>query len=475
MSDLNQHINPWDLPEHQPNEGNWEQISARMDHELPGGNLNQLVDDLPRHHPPSEVWSGIEQEIGRFSIAYFLKSRKIYILGFLGLIVASFFIYNEIDFNKGKQSLTDQMGTKPEFKIQNEENTTGDDKTPDFEVKNSVTQKAAIIDNNEFEEELESEPTVQEKIVDENRVGVGSNESTTIQIVQSQSKIEYNTPRIEFNSNLFENVTFLIVGLNPNNQDSKNILPRKEYYNRSFPFPIRKNSFDRFYFGFQLSPEFYVRENSGKAPFVAHVDVQMGYKSQSGWFVETGIGYAGYSCDEKYIYNFLQNELQYKYTKVDSIVYFFDSTNMQLHKDFVTSNVEIYDSIEYQGSMQSGKISSFLQLPLMAGYKLNMGKKYLFFKSGILLSVLMNERSDGFELNESGVRVINVMNQDNCSLSTNWQLVLGAGMGYRLGKKWSLAIEPQFRYYINSPYSGSDGKLKRPYGLNLRFGVYYNF
>jgi len=111
----------------------------------------------------------------------------------------------------------------------------------------------------------------------------------------------------------------------------------------------------------------------------------------------------------------------------------------------------------------------------MAGYNFEKKKFNLFLKSGLLLSILQNEKDNGFEVNESGIRVIDVQNQTPCSISTNWQLIIGAGIAYRLKRKISLSMEPQFRYYLNTEYQSGDGKIKKPYSFTIRAGILYNF
>jgi len=476
MSELNKNNDQWGLPNHKPDPKLWDKISDQLDKGFLYENLSDLTRDLPEYSPDPKLWGRIDKELSKFSYNYFISHYKYYISSLIIILIALIVVFTGI-FKQDKQPpilLNDdkeiQMVT-PDQPLMDKSDINKFDKSSLIEEKNGNTFNTAKKGTKEFADiniELGKEQQDLSKLVDLTEVQLSSN-----------SEI----PDLKIASSYFDQVKFSLQPLKKisvsgfaatNSQNSGSILERNNFGKTSERKTKNDFPFERFYFGIHFSPEIIFKKTLNKNPTAWHVDFNAGYNI-SKWFVETGIGFSSLTCSEKYIYNYLQNDLIYKYTKVDSIIYTFDSIGMQLGKEFITSEVESYDSVEYQNAAQSNKKSSYIQIPLMFGYKMDLRKTTLFFKSGILLSILQKEENKGFDINESGIRVLNVYNQTPCSISTNWQLVLGIGIAYKVHRKINIVFEPQFRYYLNSYYNDSDGKTNKPYSLNFRAGIIYNF
>ena len=58
--------------------------------------------------------------------------------------------------------------------------------------------------------------------------------------------------------------------------------------------------------------------------------------------------------------------------------------------------------------------------------------------------------------------------------STNFSTSFSLGLEYKLNSKFSLSMEPAFKYYLNSINKDSDFNYK-PYSIGLSSGIRYKF
>ncbi len=476
MSELNKNNNHWGLPNHKPDPKLWDKISDQMDKGFLYENLSDLTRDLPEHSPDPKLWGRINKELSKFSYVYFISRYKYYISSFIIILIAIILVFTGI-FKPDKPPailLSDEREIKtvtPDQSLMDKSDINKFDKSSVIEENNGNTFNTAKKGTKEFTNikiELDEEQQNLSKLVDPTEIQQNRNsEISDLKITSSY----YD--QVKFSLQPLKKIS--VSGFTAtNSQNSGSILERNNFGKTSERKTKNDFPFERFYFGIHFSPEIIFRKTLNINPIAWHLDFNAGYNI-SKWFVETGIGFSSLTCSEKYIYNYLQNDLIYKYTKVDSIIYTFDTIGMQLGKEFITSEVELYDSVEYQDAAQSSKKISYIQIPLMFGFKMDLRKTTLFFKSGILLSILQKAENKGFDINESGIRVLNMHNQTPCSISTNWQLIFGIGIAYKVHRKINIVFEPQFRYYLNSYYIDSGGKTKKPYSINLRAGIIYNF
>jgi hypothetical protein len=78
-------------------------------------------------------------------------------------------------------------------------------------------------------------------------------------------------------------------------------------------------------------------------------------------------------------------------------------------------------------------------------------------------------------INGNEIRIVNVDRLSPDRVSTNWQMIISAGMGIRVTRSIYFTFEPQYRYYLNSYYSQQMKNYKKPYSIGIRAGLLLNF
>ncbi len=188
------------------------------------------------------------------------------------------------------------------------------------------------------------------------------------------------------------------------------------------------------------------------------------------FFIESGIGLAfssdngNYSIDyEKYLgtYNDVYN------------VTFDTLPDGTLKPNYHTNPVDVYDTIGKYRIEQTKNRYTYLQVPVLLGFQKQFERFGWFVKTGPVISVMLS--SDIPTPDTGDDRIIGIDQQMPGRVNTHWQLAFSAGFTYQLSDRVSLAVEPTFRYYLNSQYNSNYINTRHPYSLGLRTGLLFNF
>jgi hypothetical protein len=512
MDEKGKHINNWDLPEHKPKPGLWEDIEKGLDKPAAGAaTFSASLSSLPVHKADAGLWNSIEKQLDKTPAVLYYK----FLIAPVILLMLAIFIYYFSFIRDEKKPIANgqQMETENRISENNpgifEESTKGinPEEGPIF---NEIGQGNEM-DNKEEDLNagriITSELELQASFTDNPNDGVGALESNLNNLEVGFADEAANTNDLDWQNNLNEASAILLTESNPKATkaiDQKNTLigimvqsekakdfqipvsgieHNKFIEARNSDFNLGTDAFEEinnsilknFYMGIHFMPENIYHENGQTDVQKANgFGLSLGYRF-SGFFLESGLGFSFLTDDGTYAINYLHNEIINSYTKVDSIIYDYDTLNQQLNRQYVTSDVDIYDSVEYAENAQTVNRYSYLRIPLMLGYKFDYRKISVFVKAGTELSLLIKGDEPVPTVNGNEIRIINVDRTSPDRITANWQMVLGAGVAVRLHKYLSLTIEPQYRYYLNSYYSQQIDKFKKPYSVGVRAGVLFNF
>jgi len=188
------------------------------------------------------------------------------------------------------------------------------------------------------------------------------------------------------------------------------------------------------------------------------------------FFIESGVG-LNLSRDEGgYTYNYQE----YLGTYDDVYEVTFDTTENGVVPVYHTSPVDVYDSVK-ESYHSSKNRYTYLEIPVLFGFRKNIGKLSWFVKAGPAFSFLIHKNIPEAAFREKDLMLGISENNQPERVNSNVQLVLSAGINYRIHKNFSLSCEPMFRYYITSAYKKDYIKSKHTYTAGLRVGLLYNF
>ena len=188
------------------------------------------------------------------------------------------------------------------------------------------------------------------------------------------------------------------------------------------------------------------------------------------FFVESGLGLSFSSDDGNYAVNY--EKFLGSYDDVYNVTY--DTLgNGAIVPIYHTSVVDVYDSISSYKIENTKNRYTYLQIPVYIGFHKEINRFGWFVKGGPIFSILINENIP--QPISGNDRIIGLDQRMASRVNTNWQFAFSAGMTYQLSNKVSIAIEPTFRYYLNSQYERKYISTRHPYSFGLRTGLLFNF
>jgi len=170
------------------------------------------------------------------------------------------------------------------------------------------------------------------------------------------------------------------------------------------------------------------------------------------------------------------------YQTNDSIGFYYGVNSFNIDPDdpdnpaFDTYIETVYDSIEHTSYEHPENKYTYIQIPLLIGYKvLDINRFSCSLMGGPVLSILVQEDENTIGFSDIGATLINIEDNTPQRLKTNWQFMFSAGLNYRASNHLSLSLEPTYKYYIQSVYEQNVSGTKNPWSIGLRGGVVYTF
>ncbi len=225
------------------------------------------------------------------------------------------------------------------------------------------------------------------------------------------------------------------------------------------------------YFGLYFTPEviFYPSDNNLTNRSYS-LDLNVIYKF-SNYLLQSGVGIMSSTDNGQSKVDF--EEYLGSYEDVYDIT--FDTTSGVPVPTYHTETVDVYDSIQHVTVTPTKNKYTYLQIPVLFGYGKELRRFSWFVKGGPSLSIMVNENKSSVNLDNDNNRVLNVDSKIPSRIKTNWQILLSAGVTYKLGNHVSIGVEPLVRFYMKSAYDQNTLKTKHPYSFGIRSGIIINF
>lgn len=160
------------------------------------------------------------------------------------------------------------------------------------------------------------------------------------------------------------------------------------------------------------------------------------------------------------------------YKDLDSIAFQVDTINQTVVPLYFFNEVKVYDSTTSQYFDRTVNTYTYLQFPLMLGYRHPLGRTTLSLRGGPMLSVLVGSQEPQIFVDNESDRILRIDDRTPGRIRTNWQFLMNAGVTYALTSRLSLSVEPGIRYYLNPIYQEASTK---PWSASVRTGIIYEF
>ncbi len=169
-------------------------------------------------------------------------------------------------------------------------------------------------------------------------------------------------------------------------------------------------------------------------------------------------------------------------TSWDSVGYYQHVTGFVIDPDnpdsviLQTETVTIMDSVDHQSHQQTHNRYTYLQFPLMIGYKaMESGIFSAYIKAGPSFSFLLNTKEPPLNYSRPDATINGIDNFTAPRLSMNIQILVSLSLNFQITERFGILIEPTYRYYLNPVYDLNGESLKNPYGIGARGGLFINF
>ncbi len=209
------------------------------------------------------------------------------------------------------------------------------------------------------------------------------------------------------------------------------------------------------------------RDNESHAfSWSAGGDVQFHLKN---WFVQTGLNYTVYKNNKNYNYNYQVLDSANSYFDYDTIwVWIYDPPNLEypVMVGIDTVWVPVYENINVKNSVINEW--SYLEIPVLIGYKFNYHKFGFEIATGISMGFLLESKGNLPRLPDAE----GMEDLDNLSGEINktmFSYLLQAGVSYQMAGDWSVIIQPYYKQNLQSVFENNypiDQKF-RAFGFNI--------
>lgn len=187
------------------------------------------------------------------------------------------------------------------------------------------------------------------------------------------------------------------------------------------------------------------------------------YDLSSRWSVASGAAYAlsKYSITLPVMYAAYNEskELHFMYATASGVIEIPVEKQQQLHEG---------DSLEM--STVSEQSLKYLEVPILLQFQTSKNKFRLYAKGGIAMNFLLQAKAK-MTIHDSDITVINHIDGLR---KTNYSVLIGAGIEYKIHERHGIFLEPFFKGAITSINSGM-AVSSYPVAVGIRVGTIFNF
>ena len=142
---------------------------------------------------------------------------------------------------------------------------------------------------------------------------------------------------------------------------------------------------------------------------------------------------------------------------------------------FEMQMMPVHDSVQHNLHQQTQNQYTYLQFPLMVGYKaMESGIFSAYIKAGPNISFLLNRQEPNLNYINPDATVNQINNYTPTRMNTSIQILVSVSLRLQLNEKFGILVEPTYRYYLKSVYDSNNASLKNPYGIGVRGGLYFD-
>lgn len=503
-----------EMPQHTPKSDAWVNINKKLDEDLSLNRMREILKNT-EHAPKQELWSNIENALDKS-----LKRSPFYTSRFFRISLSSFivvcttvllYLFNNPFSNNSKFAQTDHRRLKCNDIITGIEPINNDNinNIVDSVTLSSASDQSVYTTGNNAENNVKKNgQNFSNSASDKSKEILSGNNSSRTNVIVGLEERNLQTENLNDNVNTSDNKI-------SEKQNEEFILKRIQsvicssvpYYfehklssdsmiipgainlgnlsqgmgegNVSLELSVAPEAaFSSLYNNTQSDYNLYmdIRRNAEYPglSYTAGIEAKIDYRH---WYFQSGIDLSKTVTCAKY---------KFQSTKFDTLGWvLFDTMFVQ---QTIDSSNGYADTIPahfiYTWNPITGTINSveskkaiaeiqYIQIPLLAGYSVSTKNFIYSFATGVSCGIPISVNGDILSTNNSGLTEMTQLKSQ--MRKPLFSLIIRAGASYVLNSRYSISLQPAFRYNLNSVFDRTYpvGTKQAVYGL--RFGLIYRF
>lgn len=143
---------------------------------------------------------------------------------------------------------------------------------------------------------------------------------------------------------------------------------------------------------------------------------------------------------------------------------------------YQTQMITLYDSILHRDDPRANNRYTYLRIPVLLGYKIFENNRFsLTFRAGPALTLLLGTKKGEPVIEYANARIIRIDEETPARMKTNWQIWADLMLEMRINEKFSLYLEPSWKYFFRPTADQENVHSKPPWSLGVGLGVQFNF
>lgn len=221
----------------------------------------------------------------------------------------------------------------------------------------------------------------------------------------------------------------------------------------------------------------------GVLPELAFYDEGEKYNKMNYW-LHGGIDWhlssfsVGTALELGYMYD--QGKYRVDYKSRDSVGFYTVVVSFAAGPDnevvYHTQMITLYDSILHRDDPRTNNRYTYLRIPVLLGYKIFEHNRFsLTFRAGPALTLLLGNKKGEPVIEYANARIIRIDEETPARMKTNWQIWADLMLEMRINEKFSLYIEPSWKYFFRPTADQENIHSKPPWSIGVGLGVQFNF
>ncbi len=174
-----------------------------------------------------------------------------------------------------------------------------------------------------------------------------------------------------------------------------------------------------------------------------------------------------------------QGKYRVDYKSLDSVGFYSSvvSYSVGANNEIVynTAVKTLYDSLNHSSDPRTSNRYTYLRFPLLVGYRMVETNRFsVTLKAGPAWSVLIGEKKASPEVAYENATITRIDDETSARFKTNWQVWANLLLEMKVSERFSLYLEPNWKYYLKPTAEQESPEAKAPWSVGVGLGVQIN-